>query len=298
MKISAINNNINFKGLYTDKSMQNGGDWRMEYSPYSWECSYWTGYSAKENPRDIDIFGTVLSDNEMISEFNDGRRSYKDILGTEFSYEYNDGRMRKAITEVPAMNREDSLTVFNKKMKKFLALKSEKLASITKTILDIGNGRYEMNHQFEQHANDIKKWSINRNYSLECSSDFMSKEYDNVLQKIGDIVRQFEQYKTIRDSMDYTKKYIAENDKEIELLSERRNAGKLIDISRRNIYDPNKKLWDAMHNVKKVADKFVVLPHKMISVDEILKYISKYYKNMEIPDAAIRYVDMVINSRM
>ena len=31
MKIQAINTNTNFKGLFTDKSAQNNGNWRMEY---------------------------------------------------------------------------------------------------------------------------------------------------------------------------------------------------------------------------------------------------------------------------
>ena len=36
MKINAINN-TNFRGLFTDKSSQNGSNWKMEYSPYAWE---------------------------------------------------------------------------------------------------------------------------------------------------------------------------------------------------------------------------------------------------------------------
>ena len=58
MKINAINN-TNFKGLFTNKSSQNGGNWKMEYSPYAWESRNWYNLSKMDIQRDIDIFGTV-----------------------------------------------------------------------------------------------------------------------------------------------------------------------------------------------------------------------------------------------
>ena len=119
MKINAINN-TNFRGLFTDKSSQNGGNWKMEYSPYAWESPNGYNLSKMDTQRDIDIFGTVLPDNEKIYTENYNRKSAKDILGTEFYYETYDGRVRKTITEVPAMNREDSLRVYNSKLQKFL----------------------------------------------------------------------------------------------------------------------------------------------------------------------------------
>ena len=52
MKIQAINTNTNFKGLFTDKSAQNNGNWRMEYQPYSWESNN-TGKMANKERIDI-----------------------------------------------------------------------------------------------------------------------------------------------------------------------------------------------------------------------------------------------------
>ena len=253
MKINAINN-TNFRGLFTDKSSQNGGNWKMEYSPYAWESRNWYNLSKMDIQRDIDIFGTVLPDNEKIYTDKYGRKSAKDILGTEFYYE-QDGKIRKTITEVPAMNREDSLRVYNSKLQKFLEMKSNKLASIAQTIIDIPNGFTDMCSKFNERARDIKQGYFARSYTLEGSSNEMTTQFDNMTRSANKAVDEFKQYKSMRESMDFVKKYIAENDKEIELLSEKRNAGKLIDISKRDTYYPNKKLWQALQNIKEAVDK-------------------------------------------
>lgn len=296
MKINAINN-TNFKGLFTNKSSQNGGNWKMEYSPYAWESRNWYNLSKMDIQRDIDIFGTVLPDNEKIYTDKYGRKSAKDILGTEFYYE-QDGKIRKTITEVPAMNRENSLKIYNRKLQKFLEMKSQKMDAIAEAIRNIPNGFYDMSSKFNERADDIKKMYIRRVYSLEGSSDVMSEQYNKMRNSAMNAVDQFETYKNLNESKDYVKNHIAENDKEIALLSEKRKAGKLIDISRRDIYDPNKKFWEALQNMKEAADKFVALPHKTISVKEILKKIGDGVKKADIPNEAIRYVDYLISNRL
>ena len=297
MKINAISN-TNFRGLFSNKSAQNGGNWRMEYSPYAWESKNgWEIDSKMANQNNIDIFGTCLPDNEKIYTEKNGKKSAKDILGTEFYYE-QDGKIRKTITEVPAMNREDSLRVYNSKLQKFLEMKSNKLASIAQTIIDIPNGFADMCSKFNERARDIKQGYFARSYTLEGSSNEMTTQFDNMTRSANKAVDEFKQYKSMRESMDFVKKYIAENDKEIELLSEKRNAGKLIDISKRDTYDPNKKLWQALQNIKEAVDKYVSLPHKTISVQEILNNIGKDIKKADIPKIAIEYVDYLISNRL
>ena len=72
----------------------------------------------------------------------------------------------------------------------------------------------------------------------------------------------------------------------------------MIDISRRDIYDPNKALWQAMQNIKDAVEKYVSLPHKTISVQEILKAIDTKAKNVDISKLAIQYVDSLIRNRI
>ena len=71
MKINAITN-TSFKGLFTDRTQENNGNWRMEYRPYSWE--------NKMVPKTkIDVFSSVLPTNEEIYIGGGQRESSKDI---------------------------------------------------------------------------------------------------------------------------------------------------------------------------------------------------------------------------
>ena len=194
MKINAISN-TNFRGLFTDKSAQNGGNWKMEYSPYAWESKQgWVIDSKMANQSDIDVFGTCLPDNEKIYTEKNGRKSAKDILGTEFYYEYQDGKVRKTITEVPAMNREESLRVYNGKLQKFLGMKEEKAESIKKTVSDSVKKLENEPADFYERAREIKKTYLQRTHTLEDSSDVMMEGLYKVKNTARNIAKQFENY--------------------------------------------------------------------------------------------------------
>lgn len=298
MKINAISN-TNFRGLFSNKSAQNGGNWRMEYSPYAWESKNGVDIDSKmANQFNIDIFGTCLPDNEKIYTEKNGKKSAKDILGTEFYYEYNNGKVRKTITEIPAMNREDSLKVYNQKLNKFLEMKKEKAESMEKAVANATKNLDDDAEMFYSRADDLKNSYFGRSYTTEDSSRMMENKFNKVKDSLEDVTQQFKDYANLRDSSDKVKQHIYDNENEINLLSQKRKAGKLIDISRRDIYDPNKALWSAMQNIKEVAGKYVSLPHKTISVQEILKAIGSKAKSTDIPKLAIQYVDALIKNRI
>ena len=298
MKINAISN-TNFRGLFSNKSAQNGGNWRMEYSPYAWESKNgWEIDSKMANQNNIDIFGTCLPDNEKIYTEKNGKKSAKDILGTEFYYEYNNGKVRKTITEIPAMNREDSLKVYNNKLEKFLEMKKEKAESMEKAVANATQNLDDDAETFYTRADDLKNSYFGRSYSTEDSSKVMENKFNKVKDSLEDVTKQFKDYANLRDSSDRVKQRIYDNENEINLLSQKRKAGKLIDISRRDIYDPNKALWSALQNIKEAAEKYVSLPHKTISVQEILKAVGTKAKSADIPKLAIQYVDTLIKNRI
>lgn len=297
MKINAISN-TNFKGLFTDKSAQNGGNWKMEYSPYAWEAKYFKIDSKMANQENIDIFGTCLPDNEKIYTNENGKKSAKDILGTEFYYEYENGKVRKTITEVPAMNREDSLKVYNKKLDKFLKMKKDKSEEMKKEVSETPKSFKDLTYNFYEHAEDIKHRYLGRTYYLKYSSQVMIGAFNQLKDSANGLVKKFDEYATLRDSMDDVKHYISENKAEIELLEEKRKSGKLIDISRRDVYDPNQPLWKALQNVREAAQKYVALPHKTISVREILNAVGGKVKEADIPNLAIKYIDTLIEKRI
>ena len=269
MKIQAINTNTNFKGLFTDKSAQNNGNWRMEYQPYSWESNN-TGKMA--NKERIDIYANMLPDNEEIYTKNKGyyAETSGDILGTTSYYKTYDGRMRRTIDEMPAMNREDSLKVLDKKLGKFLEQKQEL--------------RKELEANFDRQTLAIRSSSDNYNIaSYELDNTFWTKKniknnMDNAARELknnADIMYQNSQnYIKLMGSIDAVRQTKEIGQKEIKQIEELRKSGKLIDISRRDIPNPNEALKQALADIRAAAGKFLCLPHKLMSMDEILKIVN------------------------
>lgn len=269
MKIQAINTNTNFKGLFTDKSAQNNGNWRMEYQPYSWESNN-TGKMA--NKERIDIYANMLPDNEEIYTKNKGyyAETSGDILGTTSYYKTYDGRMRRTIDEMPSMNREDSLKVLDKKLGKFLEQKQEL--------------RKELEANFDRQTLAIRSSSDNYNIaSYELDNTFWTKKniknnMDNAARELknnADIMYQNSQnYIKLMGSIDAVRQTKENGQKEIKQIEELRKSGKLIDISRRDIPNPNEALKQALADIRAAAGKFLCLPHKLMSMEEVLKIVN------------------------
>lgn len=269
MKIQAINTNTNFKGLFTDKSAQNNGNWRMEYQPYSWESNN-TGKMA--NKERIDIYANMLPDNEEIYTKNKGyyAETSGDILGTTSYYKTYDGRMRRTIDEMPSLNREDSLKVLDKKLGKFLEQKQEL--------------RKELEANFDRQTLAIRSSSDNYNIaSYELDNTFWTKKniknnMDNAARELknnADIMYQNSQnYIKLMGSIDAVRQTKENGQKEIKQIEELRKSGKLIDISRRDIPNPNEALKQALADIRAAAGKFLCLPHKLMSMEEVLKIVN------------------------
>lgn len=289
MKIQAINTNTNFKGLFTDKSAQNNGNWRMEYQPYSWESNN-TGKMA--NKERIDIYANMLPDNEEIYTKNKGyyAETSGDILGTTSYYKTYDGRMRRTIDEMPAMNREDSLKVLDKKLGKFLEQKQEL--------------RKELEANFDRQTLAIRSSSDNYNIaSYELDNTFWTKKniknnMDNAARELknnADIMYQNSQnYIKLMGSIDAVRQTKENGQKEIKQLEELRKSGKLIDISRRDIPNPNEALKQALADIRATAGKFLCLPHKLMSMDEILKIVNPRNLSSGYNNEIISHVEKLI----
>lgn len=289
MKINAINN-TNFKGLFTNKSTND--NWRMEYSPYSWESNNTSKMVPKQK---FNIYDSILPDNEEYYIKGSGfAESSKDILGTESYYVSHDGKMRKTITEMPAMNREESLNILDKKLDKFMEIKNIAMSAIKKDTELVKSSTIKSEQRFIDYYNDTQSGFFRRENPIQSSCTKMKYEFDNVRNNTVQLYNNLNNYIKLRDSYETIKKQQATNESEIKLLKELRSKNQLIDISRRDIYDPNKALWDALQDIKKVIGKFVCLPHKTISVEEILKMVGPKVKNADIPQKAIEYVDVLI----
>ncbi len=288
MKINAINT-TNFKGLFTDKTAQNGGNWRMEYSPYSWESN---NTSKMANKKKVDVYSSYLPDNEEIyTKFSETAENSKDILGTESYYKRSDGKMRRTITEVPAMNREESLKVQNKKYDAFLEMKKEEFSRLRNNVTGITDKVDNSVTDFRKYAADVPLGFFTAAYDRRYAVNQMSKEFDTVLDSAKNAYTNFLDYDKLRISADNVRSVQKRNAEEIDKLANLRKAGQLIDISRRDINDADKPLIENLkHGFNTIRSKFVCLPHRLISMDEVMRTLGRA---AEVPDNKQLIIDYI-----
>lgn len=317
MKVQAIQN-TNFKGLFTDKSAQNGGNWRMEYQPYSWEVKVYQLWHHKPDfgmsPQvDLDMFADTLPDNEKQYfathprknswDSERGVEECKDIFDTKFYYQdFSRGIIRKTITELPAMDRENSLIVLNKKLAAFVKMKLDLMKHKTDD-MDIAERINDSSRRYNEQSADVKKGYFSRKSMLEYSYRTMDEEFNYVKDKALTTAANFQDYVKLNQSIKKVKQQIQDNEAEIKLLKASRKSGNLIDISRRDIYDPNKALWDSIQEMIRTktletSKKLVALPHRAISMQEIIKALGNKIKGSDASAEIISYVDKLITSKI
>ena len=308
MRVQAINTNTNFKGLFTDKSSQNGGNWKMEYQPYSWEKNEAGEIGRMANKQMVDVYASSLPDNEEIyrknatiygtySEYSD------DIFGTRSYYRSEDGKMRRTIDEKPALNREKSLEVLSKKYERFLDLKqyeNQNLAynsSNMKIQVDNASKRYD-----EASAKQLEGYNYGQGFMQKSDglrimnnarTDMDSAKY--VMKNCTDaLFNQTEEHKRLTTSIFNTYANKEKITKELNQLKELRESGKLIDISSRTIENPNAPLVAALQNIRAAAEKFICLPHKIMSMGEIIKQVNPRAIEGGYNEQIVRYVENII----
>ena len=154
-------------------------------------------------------------------------------------------------------------------------------------------------NNYNTYSSDVKKGYFSRIYSLEGSYREMDKEFGNTQMIAKDAINTFKDYVTLRDSAEDVKDTIDKNKAELSLIDEAKKGGKLVDISKRDIYDPNKALWEAVSaDIKAAAKKYLALPHKTISIETLLKEINpKNIFNIP-PKQIIGYVDNIIRNAL
>lgn len=295
MRIQAINQS--FRGLFIDKTSSNNNNWRMEYAPYSWESNNTSKMTSHEK---LNIFANGLPDNEEIYEsFQSDNQEYKelskDILGTISYYKRPDGIMRRTITEVPALSREESLIVQNKKLEKFLSLKDIEKEKLEQP-LNYGSSVFdESKEEFKKYSDDLSSGYFARAYSKDTSIAKMNEEYDRTKEMGLKLLTNFQLYKKLQDSIDSLKSLIEANKKELEQIADLKRNHQLIDISRRDIANPNEALISAMNGKDSVLQKFLSLPHKLVPMAEILESVTtKIGSKFPATEDVCHYVETLI----
>lgn len=255
MKIQSISA-TNFKGLFTDKSKENNGKWKVIYSPYSWELAPYKDTdmldvkkSNMDPKKPIEIISDLLPNNEeiFIPQKGDSPAMSKDINGTVSYYAYpkhiKNGETQSDIEIGPALDREESLKVYRKKLNKFRELKLARQEEIARELY----GTYSVQNPYSQFRINSKKYDdsfFGKEYKLKMD------EYASQMYKASeDNLAKANEYIAINKSLDNIDKIKARISKELKMIKEAKMSGNLVDISRRDVVDPNKPLWDAIKEI-------------------------------------------------
>lgn len=304
MKIQAIN--TTFRGQFTNASYKNNNDWRMEYRPYSWEKNpngkYGMAIQEEWSTRD-----KTLPDNEKKFVNNTdmnlygsmkGRKYCQDIFGTEFYYcDYDKNSERKVITEMPAMNLEESLSVRNAKLALFLNEKNKQKIEDESTIQKYHNEVNTQDSNYHYESRDYEKGWLERAASKDTDKNYMDIYHAKAIDAEHSLNNTVKKYIELRDSIDSVNAEVAKNKEELLKIENAKVHNALIDISQRDIYDPNKALWEALQDIKAAAGKLIALPHRTISMKELISKIGKV-ADSEIASKGIKIVDELISSRL
>ena len=288
MKINSISN-TNFKGLFTDKSSKYGGNWHMEYSPYSWE--------VKMAPKtQFELTDSYLPDNEEIFSSYRGRETSSDILRT-VSYikdtENGNDILRNSIIETPSMNLEESLKVKDKKLAVFLDTKKLIMEDL-KEVLEQKKKLFDLSKEHEKYASDLMNGYFTRSYPKETSVTKVKKTFDKLMSITEDFGTSFEDYIKLVESSEKIAKTRAKIKNELEKIKNAKKEKNLIDISRRDVESPNEPLIRVLKEASKglvmTDNKIVALPHRTIRLQDIYSAI----RDGKSVDQVMNFVELLI----
>lgn len=191
--------------------------------------------------------------------------------------------MRRTIDEMPSLNREDSLKVLDKKLGKFLEQKQELRKELEKQLTtrdaNVTDAIKQYDHWSNQHQEGYEYgqglWQKSEGMSrMQTAKNHMDQNHAVVKNSLDSTADNAKNYIKLMGSIDAVRQTKENGQKEIKQLEELRKSGKLIDISRRDIPNPNEALKQALADIRAAAGKFLCLPHKLMSMDEVLKIVN------------------------
>lgn len=109
---------------------------------------------------------------------------------------------------------------------------------------------------------------------MQTARNYMDQNHAVVKNSLDSTADNAKNYIKLMGSIDAVRQTKENGQKEIKQIEELRKSGKLIDISRRDIPNPNEALKQALADISAAAGKFLCLPHKLMSMDEILKIVN------------------------
>lgn len=129
---------------------------------------------------------------------------------------------------------------------------------------------------------------------MQTARNYMDQNHAVVKNSLDSTADNAKNYIKLMGSIDAIRQTKENGQKEIKQIEELKKSGKLIDISRRDIPNPNEALKQALADIRAAAGKFLCLPHKLMSMDEILKIVNPRNLSSGYNNEIISHVEKLI----
>ncbi len=284
MRINAINNQRTFKGLFIDRSKENGGNWKMEYRPYSWELE--DGKPVMQNKKKINYQAPKLPNNEENFFINSNNVEVsQDIFGTTSYYkcppERNNGKMRSRIDVGMPMNREESLNVYLKKMEKFNKDKRSMLTHELKSPVDFTPVMIAYENEFKD---ALSRYNNDRGIFGGVKTENVSNMVNKtklLYERAKELYKNAMRYINVSETIPQTEKEITQIKKELSLIEQAKKDKNYIDISNRSINNADEPLIKYLDEMV-LSGKPVSEYNKLIALPASTRWLKDIFSSLNV----------------
>ena len=284
MRINAINNQRTFKGLFIDRSKENGGNWKMEYRPYSWELE--DGKPVMQNKKKINYQAPKLPNNEENFFINSNNVEVsQDIFGTTSYYkcppERNNGKMRSRIDVGMPMNREESLNVYLKKMEKFNKDKRSMLTHELKSPVDFTPVMIAYENEFKD---ALSRYNNDRGIFGGVKTENVSNMVNKtklLYERAKELYKNAMRYINVSETIPQTEKEITQIKKDLSLIEQAKKDKNYIDISNRSINNADEPLIKYLDEMV-LSGKPVSEYNKLIALPASTRWLKDIFSSLNV----------------
>ena len=284
MRINAINNQRTFKGLFIDRSKENGGNWKMEYRPYSWELE--DGKPVMQNKKKINYQAPKLPNNEENFFINSNNVEVsQDIFGTTSYYkcppERNNGKMRSRIDVGMPMNREESLNVYLKKMEKFNKDKRSMLTHELKSPVDFTPVMIAYENEFKD---ALSRYNNDRGIFGGVKTENVSNMVNKtklLYERAKELYKNAMRYINVSETIPQTEKEITQIKKELSLIEQAKKDKNYIDINNRSINNADEPLIKYLDEMV-LSGKPVSEYNKLIALPASTRWLKDIFSSLNV----------------
>ncbi|MBR1373541.1 hypothetical protein IJ556_03710, partial [bacterium] len=115
-----------------------------------------------------------------------------------------------------------------------------------------------------------------------------------ITEKVNAVAEGYRRCSILMQSIIDVKAMIQKLENELLAINIAAQSDKVIDISRRDIHDPDRVLWNALKDMVNIDKKLLIMPHKIIGMDEIIEILKTKKQKLQ-PVQIVRLVHQMIS---